>query len=184
MNGERPAKQRRPMPARMFAAALAALVFVAIPASAQDRPSSQERPSFAEGRAASSTVEVLRSMERASLRVARLLDASRDQVDRERTLCVDARLSELHSALRLAVERAARMQRAASRGDAAMAARERALVTRLGENARAVEAAARACVDPEPALPSGRTQVVVTIDPSVPRDAIQPAYDERRGALR
>lgn len=160
------------MERRTAAALVLAVAFstLALPARAQ------------EARGATSS-EVLRSMQIASVRVQHMLDSVRRTGDAERTSCVDARLSELHGTLRLALERSRAMQLASERGERERAERERALVGRLHDHARLIEREARACVDPEPEMASGRTRVVVTIEPNVPTDAVQDsARHDRRPA--
>lgn len=135
------------------------------PASAQDaRPVSQ----------------ILRDAERAALRVQHLLASVRGIEARDRVACVDAQLSQIHSTVRLALQRQQHLTAAERRGETERVARERALVGRLGDDVRRLELQARACIDPEPPLPSGVTQLTVIIEPWVPElDLSVPAVPAR-----
>lgn len=150
-----------------LSAVLAGLLLALAPSSAW-----AQRAESASGAASS----VVRNAELSAQRVARLLDEARASREPERVMCVDARLSQIHSLLRQALERAHRVRVA----DAAHAERERALIGRLADQIRALERDARACVDPE-AAGAERTRVVTTIEPWVPDDAVRPT--ETRSAF-
>lgn len=112
--------------------------------------------------------ETLRDLELAARRVRHLLTRVREGGEPQRAMCVDAHLSQIHSVLRLALEREVERSEAERRGDRLHADRERALVRRYRDEIRRLETLARLCVDPSPPLPSGITQVIVTIEPWVP----------------
>ena len=160
MNGVHPSGNSPAMQSRLFAAiAVIAALALARPAAAQDTVSRRATIS-----------ETLRDLELAARRVRHLLTRVREggEAQRERAICVDQNLSQIHSVLRLALEREAERAQAERRGDRLHADRERALVRRYRDDVRRLETLARLCVDPEPALPSGITQVIVTIEPWVP----------------
>lgn len=155
--------------------ALAGLVLAPRNAAAQDVSRAELAPS-----------EVVRSVELAASRVQRLLGSARGGGVPTRVMCVDGRLSELHSLLRLALQRSERMHQATRRGERALAERESALVGRLAARARMLERDARACIDPELGTGADRTRVTVTIEPWVPGDEVieLPPADRRSAFLR
>jgi hypothetical protein len=129
---------------------------------------------------ASRVSQLVRSVETASARVQRLLSDARASGEVDRVACVDGRLSEIHSNLRLALERSERFHQAAERGDGIHARRERELVTRLASRVRELERQARECVDPEPMFEAGTTRVVVTVEPWVPEMDVSAIPEPRR----
>ena len=125
---------------------------------------------------------ILRTMEISSVRIQHILDEVRRSRDQVRISCVDARLSELHGAMRLATERVALLQRATAAGDQTRADHARAVLTRLAERAQMVEREARACVEPDQSGQSGHSRLVVTIEANVPRDALVDTQPSARPA--
>lgn len=151
-----------PLAVAIPAAALALATFLMLPSAAT-----------AQSRAARPTpTTVLRAMEISSVRIQQILDEVRRAQDQARVSCVDARLSELHGAMRLATERALLLQRATAAGDRTRADHARSVLTRLAERAQIVEREARACVEPEQSGQSGHSRLVVTVEANVPRDAL------------
>jgi hypothetical protein len=167
----------------MMARSVIALMCVAslVALSSRSRASAQERA----GVGAARVSQLVRSVETAGERVQRLLASARGGGDPTRVMCVDARLSEIHSVMRLVLERSERLNEAARRGDRLHADRETSVVARLADRVREIERAAHACVDPEHAVGDRRTRVTVVIEPGVPTDAVdEPAAGAiRRGAF-
>jgi hypothetical protein len=115
--------------------------------------------------------ELVRSIELVAFRVQRLLGALRGTVPPSRVRCVDARLSEINSMLRQAIERRERAGHALVVGDRSALAREHAIIARLADEVRQLERKAFQCGEPDASSESGRTRVLVTVD------AWAPPYD-------
>jgi hypothetical protein len=105
-----------------------------------------------------------------SRRVAQLLDVARRDRDLRRVHCLNDTLSQINSALRAGQMRTRRLRRSAGGGDAAELRHETASIEALDARLSSLDDAARTCVGGEPTGPSGVTRVVVTVEPSTPRE--------------
>jgi hypothetical protein len=110
---------------------------------------------------------ILRRIDSAAGVVRRQLEAARAARDVVRTLCLNDKLSQIDVANRSARDRQSALQAAVQRNDAELSNHEFTILTVLRQRVEQLTAEANQCVGEEMAW-LGQTEVVTTIDPTLP----------------
>ena len=118
-----------------------------------------------------------------SERIVRLLDEARYARAARRARCLDDRLAQSNASIREIERRLGALRAAVGAHDDARRDHEHVVVARIGRHVEQIETEARICAGLDPSRATNRTRVVMTVDPSTPRDDPTRVPGSQAGAL-